>query len=52
MQMQRHNFIEWADQYLRGELEPIDVQAFEDFCQSNPEYAQIFEEHKTFLKTN
>ncbi|MBD1428905.1 trypsin-like peptidase domain-containing protein [Sphingobacterium sp. DN04309] len=51
MQMQRHNFIEWADQYLRGELEPIDVQAFEDFCQSNPEYAQIFEEHKTFLKT-
>lgn len=51
MQMQRHNFIEWADQYLRGELEPIDVQAFEDFCQSNPEYAQIFEEHKNFLAT-
>ena len=51
MQMQRHHFIEWADQYLRGELEQIDVQAFEDFCQSNPEYAEIFKEHKNFLDT-
>ncbi|MCA5005165.1 S1C family serine protease [Sphingobacterium bovistauri] len=49
--MQRHKFIEWADQYLRGELEQIDIQAFEDFCASNPEYAQILEEHKTFLIT-
>lgn len=49
--MQRHNFIEWADQYLRGELEQIDVQAFEKFCQENPEFAQILEEHKSFLET-
>ncbi|MGN0003845.1 MAG: S1C family serine protease [Sphingobacterium composti] len=49
--MQRHNFIEWAEQYLRGELEPVDAQEFEDFCQSNAEYAQTFEEHKSFLHT-
>ena len=49
--MHRHNFIEWADQYLRGELQQVDVQAFENFCLSNPEYAEIFEEHKNFLNT-
>ena len=49
--MQRHNFIEWADQYLRGELEQVDAQAFEKFCQTNIEYAEIFEEHKNFINT-
>lgn len=47
--MQRHKFIEWADQYLQHELEQVDVQAFINFCESNPEYAQLFEEHKNFL---
>lgn len=49
--MQRHHFIDWADQYLRGELTPIDAQAFEDFCHANPEFAAIFNEHSNFLKT-
>lgn len=47
--MQRHDFIEWADQYLTGELQGNDAVAFEQFCNQNPEYAQIFEEHKTFI---
>lgn len=49
--MQRHHFIDWADQYLRGELTPVDAHAFEDFCQANPEFAEIFNEHNNLLKT-
>lgn len=48
--MQRHDFINWADQYLRGELEQIDAQAFEEYCNSNPSYAELFNQHKDFLQ--
>lgn len=50
MSMQRHNFIDWADQYLRGELVQDDAIAFENFCTSNPEYAELFEQHKNFVQ--
>ena len=48
--MQRHQFIEWADQYLRGELDSTEAKAFEDLCASNPSFNEIFEEHKSFLE--
>lgn len=48
--MQRHNFIEWADQYLRGELQHADAEAFEQSCASNPEFAELFEQHQAFIK--
>lgn len=48
--MKRHHFIEWADQYLKGELGRIDNEAFEKFCQTNPEFDLIFQEHKEFLQ--
>ena len=48
--MQRHKFIEWADQYLMGELDSNDKIAFESFCQANPDFAQLFEEHKNFIE--
>ncbi len=49
--MQRHQFIEWADQYLRGDLTGVDAQAFEDYCKANPEYAEIFNTHQDFINT-
>lgn len=48
--MQRHNFIEWADQYLRNELHNEDALAFEQFCASNPEFAELFDQHKAFIQ--
>lgn len=48
--MQRHKFIEWADQYLRGELHAEEAKAFLDFCEAHPEYADILEEHQSFLQ--
>ncbi len=47
--MQRHDFINWADQYLQGELDSNDRAAFEAFCAANPEFATILEEHKSFI---
>lgn len=49
--MQRHNFIDWADQYLQGDLVKEDAMSFENFCASNPDYAEIFEEHKSFVQS-
>ncbi|ERJ60194.1 S1C family serine protease [Sphingobacterium paucimobilis] len=48
--MQRHDFIEWADQYLRGELAAEDAIAFENFCQTEPSYAEVFEQHRLFVQ--
>ncbi|MFZ4863630.1 S1C family serine protease [Sphingobacterium sp. Mn56C] len=48
--MQRHDFINWADQYLRGELDRNDAVAFENFCQESEEYKQLFEAHQAFLE--
>ena len=47
--MQRHDFINWADQYLRGELDADDRAAFEAFCAANPEFASILEEQRDFI---
>lgn len=47
--MQRHDFINWADQYLQGELDSNDRAEFEAFCAANPEFATILEEHKSFI---
>lgn len=49
-EMRRHEFIDWADQYLRNELKDSDRKAFEEFCDQNPTYADLFEEHSLFLK--
>lgn len=48
--MQRHDFINWADQYLRGELEAEDKASFEAFCAANPEFASILEEQRSFIE--
>lgn len=48
--MQRHDFIEWADQYLRGELTAEDSIAFESFCRTEPGYAELFEQHRSFVQ--
>src|SRR5690606_13638575 len=48
-EMRREDFLDWADQYLRGELSTEEVMAFENFCAAHNEYADIFEEHKLFL---
>ena len=47
--MQRHDFINWADQYLRGELDEDDQAAFEAFCANNPEFSTILEEQIAFI---
>lgn len=47
--MQRHEFINWADQYLRGELPHDEASAFELFCQQNPEYTELLDQHSSFL---
>jgi S1-C subfamily serine protease len=47
--MRRDEFLDWADQYLKGELQGEDTLVFERFCEMNPEYAEIFEQHKSFL---
>ncbi|GGH29227.1 trypsin-like peptidase domain-containing protein [Sphingobacterium alkalisoli] len=49
--MRRNEFIDWADQYLRGELSAGDRFAFEKFCQDYPEFQQIFEEHRRFISS-
>lgn len=48
--MQRHKFIDWADEYLKDELKHDDKIAFESFCAANPEYAELFQQHKNFLQ--
>lgn len=48
--MQRHDFINWADQYLRGELSDEENHSFESFCNDNPEFAQLLDQHIAFLK--
>lgn len=47
--MQRDKFINWADQYLRNELSEEEIRSFENFCQQNPDYSEILDEHITFL---
>lgn len=49
--MQKQDFIDWADQYLRGELLQEDALAFENFCKTNPEYAELFGQHRSFVQT-
>lgn len=49
--MQRHDFIDWADQYLREELSPEDKLMFENFCEANPELKQVFNDHKSFIQS-
>lgn len=49
--IQRHDFIDWADQYLREELLPEDAIAFENFCKENPSYAELFEQHRAFVQS-
>ncbi|HMR20170.1 MAG TPA: serine protease [Sphingobacterium sp.] len=48
--MRREEFLDWADQYLRGELEAQDILAFEKFCEENSGYAEILEQHRSFLE--
>lgn len=48
--MQRHEFINWADQYLKGELSSEDISSFENFCKQNPEFSEIFAQHTAFLE--
>ncbi len=47
--MRRHEFLDWADQYMRGELSKEDQIAFEEYCKEHPEAAVLLEEHTTFL---
>lgn len=47
--MQRHDFINWADQYLRNELSKEETATFEDFCHQNPEFAELLDQHISFL---
>lgn len=48
-EMRREDFLDWADQYLRGELNTAETVAFEKFCEEHSAYADILEEHKLFL---
>ncbi len=48
--MQRRDFINWADQYLRNELNTDEAKAFEDFCDQHPAYAAILDQHISFLE--
>lgn len=43
-------FTEWADRYLRNELNQEEIKQFEDFCTKQPNYSLLFEKHKDFLK--
>lgn len=47
--MQRHEFINWADQYLGGELTSDEIVSFENFCNQNLEYAEILLQHRIFI---
>src|SRR5690606_4649119 len=47
--MRRHEFLDWADQYMREELSKEDRIAFEEYCKEHPEAAVLLEEHITFL---
>lgn len=47
--MQRHEFINWADQYLRNDLNTEEANSFETFCAQNPEFSALLDEHILFL---
>lgn len=47
--MQRHEFINWADQYLKNELNQDEVAAFEKYCQDFPDFATLLDQHVAFL---
>src|SRR5690606_36874127 len=47
--MGRQEFLDWADQYLRDELTGEDKTAFEMYCRNHPEYADLLDEHISFL---
>lgn len=49
-EMRRDEFLDWADQYLRGDLQAEDALAFEKFCETNHEYTEILEQHISFLE--
>jgi len=49
--MGRQEFLDWADQYLRNELTSDEKTAFESYCQAHPEYADVLDEHISFLTT-
>src|SRR5690606_5286637 len=48
--MRRQDFLDWADQYMRGELSKEDQIAFEEYCKEHPEITVLLEEHTSFLK--
>lgn len=49
-EMQRHEFINWADQYLKGELTTDEENSFEQFCAQNTGFSELFIEHSSFIK--
>lgn len=49
--LNEQEFIEWADRYLRGELDSEETQRFEQYCVTYPEDAKVFAEHQSFIKT-
>lgn len=42
-------FLDWADLYLRNEMNQEEIKEFEEFCKNNPNYFSLFEQHKDFL---
>ena len=48
--MDHIDFLELADQYLKGEMDAASRASFEVLCASNSEYARQFALHKEFLE--
>lgn len=47
--LSQQEFIEWADLYLRGELSRDEQIKFEEYCAEQPQHADQFAQHKSFL---
>lgn len=47
--LSQQEFIEWADSYLRGELSNDERNRFEEYCAEQPQHAEQFAQHKSFL---
>lgn len=47
--MSEHDFIDWADRYLRNELPAEERAAFESYCAGNPDAAKQLDAHRQFV---
>lgn len=48
--IKNHEFLDWADRYLRNELSRVESLEFEQFCKDNPSYQETFNKHTSFIQ--